>query len=253
MSRDWNLSASKIKSFKTCPKQVWFRYVSDEERDGSNEYTRMGSRVHETLDAFLGSDPPREDQDAMASTLVTMYDGMGDEYPLPDKQLKQGRKCLKAAAKYLAKRSDVSLRGIERRTEFHADELGEDFTAILDVATEGPNEIWDWKTGRIRDDTDVDETIQGAVYMAAYGVEYGEPPEMVRFVYLKEREVRSFEPSDDEWMRMLQYAKALLSSVKHDDYPAKTGDHCYWCAYSDICPATASSLNTVSWRDFRTV
>lgn len=250
MSRDWNLSASKLKAHRKCPKQVWFRYVSDYDRDGSNEYTAMGSRVHDSIEQFLKSAPDWNDQNATESTLKSLYAGLGDEYPLPDKQHSQGEKCLTVAAKFLAKNTDATLRGIERRTEFHADRIDEDFTAILDVATD--SEIWDWKTGRIRDDTDVNETIQGAVYMAAYGVEYGEPPERIRFVYLKEREVRSFTPSDDEWMRMMQYAKSLLRSVDNDDYEAKPGDHCVWCAYEDVCEAARGSLNTVSWGDFRT-
>jgi putative RecB family exonuclease len=136
---------------------------------------------------------------------------------------------------------------VEAEYEFDVDrpDLQQKFKGKLDVAT--TNEIWDWKTGSIRDDTAEKEKIQGAVYMAAYRVAYGHSPEAIRFVYLKEGQVRTIEPSTDTWQFMLSHARNLAKSIRTENFEAKPGDQCYWCDFEQFCPAAGGIGADFSW------
>ena len=152
-------------------------------------------------------------------------------------------------AKWLAKpEQDVEIRDIEKVCHFDINAVDRTAIGFMDVAAE--NGIWDWKTGRIRDDTAHEEKVQGSVYMAAYYDEYGHPPERVRFIYIKEGKVRSFEPSDEHWNYMIKRAKALLQAKEENEFPGNPGDHCYFCGHEFFCPEAPTGMGNVPWEEY---
>jgi CRISPR/Cas system-associated exonuclease Cas4 (RecB family) len=71
-------------------------------------------------------------------------------------------------------------------------------------------------------------------------------PEKIRFVYIKEGTVRSIDASEDNWNRMLQYARRLVNAQRGGEYPAKPSrSKCHWCSYSQFCPADPTSIQQV--------
>lgn len=258
--KEYNISASQVKAHSKCPKQWWFRYQSEKEPSKSNmQYLWLGSRVHESIEEALTAEspPPLDHQKALQSAFQNLYREK-DEYPVPDKLYKQGMECCEVASKFIVKGPsgvpddewNPTIEDIEKRIEYDISRPDVDtgVTAIMDVVTE--KEIWDWKTGSIRDDTPHEEKIQGSIYMAAYFDEYGEAPEAIRFVYLKEGKVRDVDPSDEVWEYMLKRAKALVHAKETGEFPGKAGSHCYWCDYEFFCDVAPTGVGGVPWSDY---
>lgn len=248
MSRDeYNISASQIKTHASCPLQYWFRYIENQERTKKkSKYLTLGSRVHEAIERVLKEDEtiPFGQPKALKSRMQNVYAVM-DGYELTDEDLyDDGLKCCGKAAEYICKR-EPDIVGVEERVEFaiNRPDMSTGVTGIMDITTD--TEIWDWKTGRIRDDSEHDEKIQGAVYMAAYLNEYGREPESIKFVYVKEGTVRTVDPTDENWTYMLGFAKELLEAKRTGHFPGEPGEHCYWCAHEYWCheaPAGAGGI-----------
>lgn len=238
------MSASGIKKFADCPKQWWFRYLSDHEaEEGETKYMDLGSAVHDAIEECLKTGQTDPDEEAH------LFYHYADYHGVPDDMLQTGEDCFRRALEYVQKR-DPEIIGVEDEIRFTIDrpDVQSDVLAYIDVATS--DEIWDWKTGSIRDDTPQKEQIQAAVYVAAYRVEYGHFPEMVRFVYLKEEKVRSIEPSQDIANTMLANARAIVQARKRNEFPAKPGDKCHWCGYQMHCPESGVGVGDFDWNKY---
>lgn len=239
---DYNLSASRIKTFEKCQEQYRLKYIEDREPTKKQKgYGILGGLVHEAIENVLTQNPLERNKDVLERQFRQEFFELEqtDEYDMSlisDKQRSDGLDTLPVAAKFISKQ-DFDLRGIEVRCYYDIDNAAVESTVLgyMDVCTQ--NEIWDWKTGRIRDDTGRDEVIQGSVYMAGYQQVYGEMPEVIRFVYIKEEKVRTINAGEDEWVEMLDYASNLVEAQEKGEYEASPGDKCYFCAYEGWCDA----------------
>lgn len=260
---EYNISASQVKTFSSCPLQYWFRYVEGKPATKQDSvYAKMGTRVHETIEELLKDETlPFDDKHVLKSIFRETY--IEKESPwLPDREYKRGRKCVEKAAEVL---HDVQpeIREVEVRKEYEINNLDIEtgVTAKIDLVTDG--EIWDWKTGRIRPgDTSHEEKIQGAVYMAAYHAMYGEPPEAIRFYYISPDArkntdsksdsacCRTIEPNDENWNYMMKRAKELQRAKKTGEFPGKPGDQCYWCGYEMWCSESPVGVGNVPWEEY---
>lgn len=251
---EYNISASQVKCHSQCPKQWEFRYRSDTEPTNTDmSYLNMGSRVHEAIENVIEgkSGDSFSDERLLKSAMTNEYRDL-DQYDVPDKLFDTGINCCKTAAKFLAS-EQPEIRDIEAREEFHIE--NERFvtgvTGIMDVVTD--SEVWDWKTGKIYDDKSENahkEKIQGATYMAAYLSKYGEPPENIVYVYLKEGKKRTIEPNDETWDYLLLYAEELVKSKESGEFPPKPGDQCYWCGYEMDCPGSKVGVGGVPFDEY---
>lgn len=251
MGDDHNISASQVKTHAKCPLQYWFRYIGDvEDTKKGSDYLTLGSRVHDAIEIALTSEktPPFGHEDALRAAIQNSYRELKG-YELPDDLFEDGIKCCRKAAEFLHKQ-EPNITGVEERVEFEIDrpDMETGVTAIMDVTTD--SEIWDWKTGRIRDDTAHAEKIQGSVYMAAYYHEYGRKPERVRFIYIKEGKVRTIDPSDENWNYMISRAKDLLTAKETGEFPGNPGDHCYWCSFEHWCPDAPTGMGNVPYEEY---
>jgi CRISPR/Cas system-associated exonuclease Cas4 (RecB family) len=248
---DRNISASQVKKAAQCMLEYRFAYIDDKEATKSESvYLDLGLRVHESIEDALTAEspPPLGHEQAVKAAIQNIYREK-DEYPLPDDHYEDGMKYCAKAAEYIAKR-EPDIDAVEKRVEYRIerDDISTGVTAIMDVIAEG--EIWDWKTGKVRDDTPHEEKIQGSIYMAAYLDEYGEEPDIIRFIYLKEGKVRSIEPEDDIWEYMIERAKRLVRAKKSGEFPANPGEHCYWCDYEYWCPASPVGMGNVPVEEY---
>jgi len=247
----YNVSASQVKTHSKCPGQYLMRYIMGKEASKKDsDYVKLGQRVHETLEELFQREepPPIHDEDILKDIIRDQY-ATRDGPWIPQDLFEDGLKCCEGAARWIHK-NQPDIRGIEQRVEYDIErpDIETGVTAIMDVVTD--NEVWDWKTGRIRDDTAHEEKIQGSMYMAAYYHVYGEVPDAVKFIYLKEDKVRTIEPTDENWQYLLKRIKQLLHAKETGEFPFNPGDHCYWCAYEYWCPEAPAGMGNVPWEDY---
>lgn len=247
-SRDYPLSASQLKTWKRCPKSYEFKYKDVfKPTKAPKGYRSMGSAVHESIENVMECNPDLRDEEQLNWRFTEEL--MDLDYDYPEAMHDNVMTCIANAARYISDRDDAEIRGLEVDHEFTVNrpDISYPFRAIMDVCTD--TEIWDWKTGKRRKK---DETIQAAVYLAAYTNKYGEVPEAIRFVYLKEREVGTISRTDNEgnefwsldeqpngWDEVIDLAKQILRGWETDEFPAKPDEgKCYWCDYEIFCPAS---------------
>lgn len=251
-SRDYPLSASQLKSFKRCPRSYEFSYKDDyPETKAPKGYRAMGSAVHEAIENVMRRAPTLRDETMLEDRFQRELDGLDYEYPAEmDEKVDT---CISNAAAYIASRTDAEIQGLEVDHEFTVDrpDLTYPFRAIMDVCT--TEEIWDWKTGKRREQ---DEQIQGAVYLAAFMNKFNRPPEAIRFIYLKDREVGSIERTDEHgqefwseskepegWEQVVSLAKRILRSWEKDEFPAKPSESkCFFCDHEIFCEASKAGV-----------
>lgn len=245
---EYDISASRIKRHAKCPEQYRLRYLEDKEPTKHRKgYMELGSLVHEAIENVLNRNPDENSQSRLTGMLKQEFYGLeeSDEYDLDlisDKQRSDGLDCLETAAKFIAQqqKEGVEIREIEKFVKFNMNAVDKDALGFIDVVT--GTGIWDWKTGRIRDDTERDEVIQGSVYMAGYFNEYGEMPDHITFVYLKEEKVREVAPTEENWNQMLKHARKLVNAARKDEYPPDPEEgKCYFCDWEMWCSASAVS------------
>lgn len=250
--RTYSLSASRVKTFQKCPRQYELKYIEGKPVTKQNKgYGALGALVHEAIENVLVEmlDVDQYDRSDLARRFKReFYDleesGDYDMSIIDDRQREDGLDCLEMAAKYIAK-VQPNIRDIEKESIYEISRFERNALGYMDVCTE--NEIWDWKTGRIRgEDTLRDEVIQGSMYVAAYHTEYGEMPEAVKFVYIKEGEVRTLDSSRDNWEQMIQYATPLINALDSGDFPARPEESkCYFCGYEQWCDAAPTSAGQI--------
>lgn len=241
------ISASRVKKYKSCPRKYWFRYLTNREPTKADKgYRGLGIGVHESIENVLAEDP-RLSQNSLSRKFKREYHDINPR--IPDDMYDDGLTYLEVAAKYLAKTSP-DIWDLEKEVLYglKRPDIDSQILAIMDVTTD--TGILDWKTGRIRDETPVEEQIQGAMYMQAYNREYGETPEEINFVYLKEEKVRSLEPSDENWETMLRHARSMVRGVQNNDFKAKPGGQCYFCGWEGYCEAAPAGVGGVEWQKF---
>lgn len=222
----------------------------------------MGSAVHEAIEQVLTQYPDLREEEQLHFRFQQALDR--DEYGYPDSMHDNVMTCIANAARFIAdreqKESGFEIRGIEKDHTFSVNrpDLSYPFRGIMDVATN--NEIWDWKTGNRREG---EEQIQGALYLAAYTNMYGEVPEAIRFVYLKNREQGLISRTDsdgnefwskqkqpDGWEEVITLSKQILKAWEKDRFPAKPGDICFFCDHEGFCSASSVGVGNESGEAF---
>lgn len=236
------LSASRVKKFESCPKQYYLRYVEDYEIPDieDNEYIQLGNAIHDSIEHVLTNHPNLRDEDRLKE-LITEKNEEIKEYP--SGMQSDAEECIDTAASFIA--SNISSDGIRDVEEFWTMERdGVEFRGLLDVAGDGV--IYDWKTGK-SEGKELDEKIQAAVYIEMYYDEYGEYPETVHFVYLKEGVLSTHERVDDGevywnsvenkyFETVEENVREIRKSFRNGEWEADPGSSkCHFCDYKLHC------------------
>ena len=268
---DHPLSASTIKTFDGCPLEFKLKYVDRKQPLGQEPYyLDIGNAVHYTIEEVLSKELESEgsvNYDDLKSMFLLHYpDVIGgtfrhvepdprQDFPieLDDEQEEIVVGCLDTAAKWLGK-EEPTIRGVEHEVDFRINRADMDapFTGYMDLTTEGSDANWvvDWKTGK-SEGKEMDEALQGAVYMAGFYNRYGVEPDAIQFVYLKEGTVRSIEPDDKLWDTLIEKALLLLQAAETGEFQAQPSEsNCHWCDYELHCPASPVGAGAVDWEQY---
>lgn len=255
--KNLTLSASKIKKYQSCPEKFRMSYLDDkaEETKAEKGYRDLGTAVHDSLEIVMNKYPDCRERDMLEHLLKEEFRKMDPE--ISSRQRETAIDCIEAAAKYLSQQEDVEFISIEDRIEFviNRDGLNDPAVSYCDAIIErddGSREIWDWKTGRIReDDTPQEEIQQGIMYVIAHTARYGSPPDKMKFIYLKEGKVRSRSPEEADYDSFIEDAKELVRGINTDTFPADPEESkCYWCGYEYFCSESKVGYANIDWENY---
>jgi len=254
------LSASRVKKYKSCPKQYEYKYLTDIQppEEDDPEFFRIGNTVHDSIEAVLKRD------DVVSKTKRELEDLLKEEerklnYNYDDRN--QVETCLNFAAKFIDGYVD-SVFTVEDRMEMTQN--GIDFVGYADLIgdVEGKSDtIVDWKTGKENDEWK--ERIQGGMYVKMFHEEFGRWPESIQFVYLNEgtRSVHSRVVDgevmwNDHQNKYWDEIKGYISDISNDAYTgefeAKPDDSvCHWCDYKYACEEGGRGAETAEPQHFQ--
>lgn len=241
------ISASGIKKFRKCPKQYWYKYISDVEPpdEGEIEHFQVGNAVHDSLEEVLQEEGAASlTQQELLSRLRDKEREIGYEYDDSEKV----QTCLEFASKYVSKyvtdivsvedEYNMNLKGIEY--------IGyADLVADIDFNGEVLNDvIIDWKSGSVNEEWK--EQVQGGMYAKMFREEEGRWPDAIHFVYLNEDTLSVHNRIDDGeimwndhqnkyWDDIAGDVSKISNALFNDEWEAKPSGDCYWCDYKHAC------------------
>ena len=242
------LSASGIKTYKSCPKKYFYNYISDIEvpEEKTIEHFEIGNTVHDSIENVLQQDGCLDlSESQLLQSLKLEEEKMDYQYEDNSKV----KTCLEFAAKYISAYV-TSINTVEERMTMN--QMGIDFSGYADLigdvndnGTVYENTIVDWKTGK--ENEEWKEKIQGGIYAKMFREMYGEWPESIHFVYLSEGsksvhnrvndgEVMWNDHQNKYWNEIKNHISNMTSDAYSDDFEAKPdSSQCYFCDYKFAC------------------
>ena len=243
-----SLSATKIKSYQTCP--LKFKYkVLLRVPDKPNVSLIKGSIIHQVLDTLgkerlEGREP---DMDAGIRRARELWADVGQIHGGP-KSEKVATDMGKIIQKYAQWEGASANELVETEAQFVTHIDGIRYTGKMDRVEKnlrGGYEIVDFKTGSsILTKKKVVLDPQLNIYAAAAQARYGLLPDRVLLVYLeKNNTIREYRVTPESLEKGLEEVRAAAQNILDEKFEPNPGYHCKWCPYRSICPAMVDGLS----------
>ena len=208
-------SFSSMSTFNNCPKQYYLTYVNPVIPYQETDATRWGTEVHLALEEYCRDDVPLTDKFAP-------YQRYGDKIKaLPGDKFYEQEFALNRSLKPVAFADpDAWVRG------------------IIDVLVVNGNQalVTDWKTGKVKPDSDQLKLFAGFV------MHHYPEVEQVKTVYAwlahKKTTVETYTRADlpDIWNHFIAKMAKIEASYEKDRWLAKTSGLCNgWCGAGEHC------------------
>ena len=244
-----SLSPSRVESFLSCP--LAFRFSSIEKLpDPPAVATTRGSLVHRALELLFvlpAAERTAAALDRCTDTAIDEYRGHPDYLGLgldTDGAQAFELECRELCANYLRLEDPRRVReiGLELRLEAAVGELTlRGIIDRLELDDEGELVVTDYKTGRAPGPNWERKSLSG-VHFYAFLCEsvFGRRPAAIRLMYLKSGEIITAVPTEQSTRFMTTRTsavwKAVATACERDDFRARPGALCNWCAYQRWCP-----------------
>lgn len=229
-----SLSASKLKTFSSCPRKFMYEYVHRQEKV-RNAYAAMGTAVHRAIDSTynawrmnLTARDPREVYWETWASEVMNNAGMQVE----QKIMLDG---LSMIEKYDFTRRTPLDTEIEFRLPFpNAIEPICEMHGFID-------QMFDWgfvdlKTSKRKPmQFALDNDLQFIVYKWAFKQLTSENPSFVSWFHLRTQEDIPFNLSKDKTDFALHVIERILQAGESDTYDRCIGESCVFCSYREVC------------------
>jgi DNA helicase-2/ATP-dependent DNA helicase PcrA len=242
------LSATSIERYELCPLQ--FKLEREWRIPGEVPAAmQYGASIHRVLRAYydgLRFGRPMSDEALLQFFRDDLAQARIEEPYQHDLYERQG---LDQLRDFLAKaRSNPQPEVMFTEQEFKI-RIGEaNVVGRIDRIDRMPNDgvaIFDYKTGKPRSQEDADESLQLSIYALAAAETWGVKPDRLLFYNLEDNSAVATGRSESQ----LQDARAKVEEVGQKitarDFEAKTGFHCTFCAYRNLCPATEKRIYSV--------
>jgi DNA helicase II / ATP-dependent DNA helicase PcrA len=112
----------------------------------------------------------------------------------------------------------------------------------IDRAADGSVVITDYKTGRPRSQEDADDSLQLSLYALAARETWGYRSERLVFHNLDGNSVVSTQRSDIQLDEARLHVEDIAAQIADGKFEPKTGFHCTWCSYRNLCPKTEKRI-----------
>ena len=244
------LSPSGAATFEQCPCRWRFRYV-DRLPDPPGVDALVGTFAHRVLEHLMETHPIRRTQDEARRIARTLWPEMAgsEDYrdlELDDEQALEFRWQAWSAIEGLWHLEDpacVDVRATEQQVSVMLDDVP--FRGVVDRVESEPDGlvISDYKSGRAPSARYAPSRLQQVLlYAAAIAALTGEQPVRAQLLYLKQRVVATAVTPvalDGAVERLKSTFHAIAEACDGDDFPARPGPLCGYCAYADRCPEGA--------------
>lgn len=112
----------------------------------------------------------------------------------------------------------------------------------IDRAAGGTVVITDYKTGRPKSQEDADDSLQLSLYALAARETWGYHSERLVFHNLDGNSVVSTQRSDVQLDEAWSHVEDIAAQIADGKFEPKTGFHCSWCSYRNLCPKTEKRI-----------
>lgn len=229
---------SRISAYQTCPLQYKYNYVLNIPKRPSYVLS-FGNSIHYTLRDFHTENIFK--RDVSRERLLELYNKNWDNSGYLDQRHRKqrfdsGEKLLKA---YYDKEKDRDKNIIKLEETITLKLAGVKFSGRVDRIDRidgNKVEIIDYKTGKVKEQKDVDKDLQTSLY--AWGVRetLKYEPEILTLYFVEDMQKVSSRKTLEQIKEQVAQAEEVVETMKLGDFKATPGMHCSWCDYRDICP-----------------
>ena len=243
------VSYSQINTYQSCPKKYKYSYVYKIPTPQTGSLA-FGSTIHNTLKSFYdihkrsleGLEGIQEKPNL--KKLLEIYRGnwisAGYKSKEEEKERKEsGEKALKSFYKDLYKKTDRPI-GLEEGFGIHLADIS--FVGKIDridfiKEREGVKEveIIDYKTGKVKDGSDIKKDLQLPLYAIAAQRILGVKVVKASYIFVEHSKKVEVDISEKRRLLAEKEIEKSVKNIKENNFKAKPGFLCRYCDYRDIC------------------
>lgn len=247
------LSPSRAGDFQTCPLLYRLRSI-DRRPEPPSAVAARGTVVHAVLEELFDVEPEQRTLDRAVELVPGAWERvLADDPRLADlftaeqaaEQAAWLSSCTGLLESYfeLEDPSRLQPRARELRVD-HVTESGLGLGGIIDrvdVAPDGRVRIVDYKTGKAPDPRFEEKALfQMKFYALVVWRTRGMVPTLLQLLYLTNRTVLSYEPTEQDLLVTERKVQALWDAiarcVETGEFAPRKGPLCSWCNHQDVCP-----------------
>jgi DNA helicase II / ATP-dependent DNA helicase PcrA len=116
----------------------------------------------------------------------------------------------------------------------------------IDQLSNGGVAITDYKTGRPKSQDDADKSLQLSIYALAAREKWGYRADQIVFYNLEENSSVITRRSESQLQECKRKVEEVAGKIAAEEFDAKPGFYCGFCAYRSLCPATEKRLHTIA-------
>lgn len=246
------LSPSRASDFKVCPQLFKFRAV-ERLPEPTTSYQARGTTAHLALERLYDLPAPVRTPQALVDLFreawtelrgTQEFDGL---FASIEEERRWGVESLTLLHNYFALEDPSRVAPLDRERDMVEDLGGITIRGILDRIDELPDGslvITDYKTGKAPPEQyAISAFFALKIYALLVRNQMGLTPAEVRLLYLDGPVMYTLAVDDQQLDAMDKQLRALWQAIdralERDEFPARPGRLCDWCAFRDLCPAWA--------------